>query len=991
MEMDTDGMSVLHTLTLACSQNSHELKPAEQQLKEWESRPGFYSILLSVVSDHSLMVNVRWLAVLYLKNGVDRYWRRHAPNALTEDEKTNMKHRLQGLFTEPVPQIATQISVLIAKIARLDCPHAWSDLLPFLLNAVKADDTLVQDRALLTLHHVIKALASKRLACDRKVFEQLTANLLDFAHEMFNAHMHAFQSCAPHESSLWLDKAILSLKVLRKLVSHGLRDNTSNETSNTFLSSVFSRIDDFINAIFEQKSADLVSKREKLLTLLTKVLLDSQEHRPDAFIPFIEPSLQLCVKYCFHPDTEGLLYERLSVNMLNLMRSILRSPSYRPAKNIEDTKPNPLQAHKVKMAFFTPHVLREIGRYLVLNYFPLTSEDLQCWDDDPEEFSCEESGDSWKFSIRPCTENLFLTVVKEFRETLAPVILDLVKEHQHTVDPSDLHAILTKDAVYSAVGQSSFDLYDDIDFDNWFQSQLVNELQIKENHYRILRRRVIWLVGCWVGVKLSAEMRPLLYQSLLPLMQHGEDLVVRMEAAITLKVDILFGVISTLRHDPNDPINSYYLDLFVPVDDFEFQQQQFLPFLPDHFACLFRLLQDVQECQSKMQILHVMSFLIERMSVHVRPHAHVLVQYLPSLWQESEDHNMLRCAILTTLTNLVQGLGAESAGLQSFLVPLIRVSTDVSQPPHVYLCEDGLTLWQTVLHCAPHLSTDLLAVYSNMPQLIERTSETLRTCIKIIEAYLYLGPEDFLQMHSQSLLSSLLSLMTDIKSEGIVLIYKVVELVIRLLPEAGPRVFHQMYPGVMKSILEKDEYPMVAALQMSLMMRLILHHPQFFQEFCDRYAQEAKTTVDAVLGAFIDACVEKMDNVIQPERKKLIALAFATLLSGNSSAVIERFGSVISVCVEVLHDVSKTSEADGPFVDYLVLGEADAQSLDELDTEHERRKREKARLDPVHRYNLREFLIDRLRQLQENRGEQLAIMMNQLDIDVHSQLKHFLQ
>lgn len=63
---------------------------------------------------------------------------------------------------------------------------------------------------------------------------------------------------------------------------------------------------------------------------------------------------------------------------------------------------------------------------------------------------------------------------------------------------------------------------------------------------------------------------------------------------------------------------------------------------------------DVLSVFLQMQILHVMSFLVERMTLHIRPHAAILVQYLPSLWQESEDHNMLRCAILTTLTNLVQ-------------------------------------------------------------------------------------------------------------------------------------------------------------------------------------------------------------------------------------------------------------------------------------------------------------------------------------------------
>ena len=54
-----------------------------------------------------------------------------------------------------------------------------------------------------------------------------------------------------------------------------------------------------------------------------------------------------------------------------------------------------------------------------------------------------------------------------------------------------------------------------------------------------------------------------------------------------------------------------------------------------------------------MQVLHVMSFIIERMRDKVRPFSGALVRYLPALWQESTEHNMLRCAILTTTTELV--------------------------------------------------------------------------------------------------------------------------------------------------------------------------------------------------------------------------------------------------------------------------------------------------------------------------------------------------
>lgn len=71
-------------------------------------------------------------------------------------------------------QICTQMAVLVAKIARLDCPRFWPNLLPTLLQTVRCENPLLQERCLLVLHHVIKTLASKRLAADRKLFEDVS-------------------------------------------------------------------------------------------------------------------------------------------------------------------------------------------------------------------------------------------------------------------------------------------------------------------------------------------------------------------------------------------------------------------------------------------------------------------------------------------------------------------------------------------------------------------------------------------------------------------------------------------------------------------------------------------------------------------------------------------------------------------------------------------------------------------------------------------------
>lgn len=45
MDISTAGPLVLETLTNACSQKADVLKPAERQLQQWETQPGFYSIL----------------------------------------------------------------------------------------------------------------------------------------------------------------------------------------------------------------------------------------------------------------------------------------------------------------------------------------------------------------------------------------------------------------------------------------------------------------------------------------------------------------------------------------------------------------------------------------------------------------------------------------------------------------------------------------------------------------------------------------------------------------------------------------------------------------------------------------------------------------------------------------------------------------------------------------------------------------------------------
>lgn len=70
-----------------------------------------------------------------------------------------------------------------------------------------------------------------------------------------------------------------------------------------------------------------------------------------------------------------------------------------------------------------------------------------------------------------------------------------------------------------------------VNFDEWFTNQLLDELKIEGNNFRILRRRAIWLIGSWTGVKFARNLRPQVYAACLHLLRSDEDMCVRLAAS----------------------------------------------------------------------------------------------------------------------------------------------------------------------------------------------------------------------------------------------------------------------------------------------------------------------------------------------------------------------------------------------------------------------------------------------------------------------------
>ena len=64
--------------------------------------------------------------------------------------------------------------------------------MPTLMTAVKSDDQVTQQVALLCLHQVIKVLSTKRLPGDRRLFQQFAPAIFPYVSQLWDSYSEYF-------------------------------------------------------------------------------------------------------------------------------------------------------------------------------------------------------------------------------------------------------------------------------------------------------------------------------------------------------------------------------------------------------------------------------------------------------------------------------------------------------------------------------------------------------------------------------------------------------------------------------------------------------------------------------------------------------------------------------------------------------------------------------------------------------------------------------
>lgn len=353
-----------------------------------------------------------------------------------------------------------------------------------------------------------------------------------------------------------------------------------------------------------------------------------------------------------------------------------------------------------------------------------------------------------------------MDLVLNFRHLLVQPLLAFFGSVANGGGQSD---VVTKDSVYTAMGLSAAVVYHDFDFDNFLISTLVNDVQLVGPGYKVLRRRVAILIAQWITVKVDKRNSPLVYQIFQHLLNSSDetnDQVVRITAARQFKA---------------------------VVDDFEFIAGPFLPFASDILSRIMGLMQETVNTETKMAILDTLRTIATRMERDIIPFADQIVNLLPGLWEASGDEHLMKQAILTLLSTLVAAMTHEALRYNALVLPLIHRAVEPGSQMQVYLLEEALDLWVTILDQTPvPASPEMVALIDCTFPLLEIGSENLSTVLNIVKHYTLLCPEQLLGDSARlRLLSYMTSLLGTSKRELTGSVTTIVERIIRAAEALG--------------------------------------------------------------------------------------------------------------------------------------------------------------------------------------------------------------
>ncbi|KAL8800375.1 MAG: hypothetical protein Q9182_005230 [Xanthomendoza sp. 2 TL-2023] len=986
--------TLYHTLAAASSSDSQQIKTGTQQLENWEKQRGYYSSLQTLFVDTSLPVEVRYLCIIQLKNGIDKYWRRTASNAVTKDEKSLIRSRaIESGTNEPDSRLALQNALMIAKIIRHEFPDAWPDAISSIVSNLRqatqsGSSQLRLTRALLILLEVIKEMSTARIARTRASLQEAALEMFQVLGKIYVDKLQTWmtflhQSGADEGGAIEsIEQSLLALRVLRRLLVAGWDfPNRSTEVRD-----YFNLLGNHLRELLPLAADETSSLHENIRRLVDKHLhqiaklhVNLARTHPAGFA-LLPNAVQLVSAYwnlvsrfgetygSQHLTVSGVsssdddelstpIMEYLSLKGLLLLRAFVKMV-FSPAQTFKyqhaEAKEEKTQSRQIiRETLLTEDFAQIVMQTLVTRFFVFTPRDLRDWEEQPEEWERREEGedDVWDFSIRSCAEKLFLDLMLNYKEQLVQPLLSVFGTVAKDLESRD---IFLKDSVYDAIGLAAAVLEDRIDFGIFLRKILAQEVQIDQPGYNVLRRRIAIVLGQWLPIKDGLD-RPQVYQIFQHLLDKSSprnDLIVRITAGRQLK------------------------NIIIP---FEFKFEEFKPYTATILYRLLALIEEVELSETKLALLNTLTVLIQSVEIQIAPFADQIIACLPPLWEQADAEFLMKQSILGVLSSLILAIKGDAPRYHRLVIPLIDSSVKINSETRVYLLEDALDLWVNLLQQTPSTAvSEVIPLVPHLFPMLEAGSDTLRKALEITETYVYLAPTQMLASISMILNPLRRLLEPSVKREASGLVLSILELLMQSALELGGNealttlVSQLLEFDVLQAILSglhsahianqttgphrlKSWLDVLAETDcFSLLARLALASPSLLIDAITAAISNERfeTSMDWILSEWF----RHFDNISHPEKKKLNCLGVTALLQTGQPWIMEHLQELMSIWTEVIVELYDSIDRKD---DSLVYWDVEAFK-GASETAEEERIRKLMFEDPVHRLDMKPFIRDHM-------------------------------
>ncbi|ETW83875.1 hypothetical protein HETIRDRAFT_443980 [Heterobasidion irregulare TC 32-1] len=465
---------------------------------------------------------------------------------------------------------------------------------------------------------------------------------------------------------------------------------------------------------------------------------------------------------------------------------------------------------------------------LVTNFIPLKPSDLEGWMADPEEWvnSEEKENEQWVFQIRPCAERVLLTFANQYTQYVAPLLVD----------------------AFNAVVYG-------ITFNQWLDVAS-SEVNSPNTDYLIVKRRIAWLIGKWVGDKCASPNDVRIWQILVHLLQDkgtGTE-VVRLTAAAAVR-----DCVDALGFDP----------------------QMFSPFLGQTASEILQLIGEAETLERNTN---------------------------------GEDY-LFKGSIMRVVAQLVSSAKEDSASLSVIVVPLLRESLSPSLISH--LDEDALSLWSTALRNTNTIEginggPGLIDLVPLAISLLAGNLDLLGKITTILESYYLLGAGQVVQRHAADLFTAYRTAMDQAPIMNIKCLAVSLILLFQMAPPATyAEALHTsgLFSKFMTAIVEDDSDALILTHYITLMARIAIADQQMFLTLMAATATLRNTEETVLWEGLLDQWWRRFDNMYEPRTRKLSAMGIASLVSTGRREVLERLHSeIFNLWMDVLGEVKETLE-----------------------------------------------------------------------------------